>query len=89
MADFEEHVRALQTLVSANVERNVTLTEAMAKVRELLGSGRSYNKSGYSMKIFKLTREVQRPTQFVESKNLELHVIPELVEEPSCLREKI
>lgn len=36
LARFEENVRALQTLVSANVEQKVTLTDAMMRIRELL-----------------------------------------------------
>lgn len=52
-ARFEEHVCALQTLVDANVEQKVTLTDVMATVRELLESVRSSNKSDYSLKITK------------------------------------
>lgn len=38
-ACFEEHVRALQALVNLNVERKVTFTGGMAKIRDLLQSG--------------------------------------------------
>lgn len=64
-ARFEEHVRALQALVNANVERKVTLTEIMATVRELFKSDRSINGPVYSVKIPKMTREVQRLTSLV------------------------
>lgn len=39
LAPFEKHVRALQVLVSANVERKVTLNDAMTKIWELHESG--------------------------------------------------
>lgn len=35
-ARFQEHVRAPDALVNGNVEQNITLTEAMARVKELL-----------------------------------------------------
>lgn len=41
IACIEEHARALQTLANANVELKVALTDAVAKIRELLESGRS------------------------------------------------
>lgn len=42
LARFEEHIRSLQTLVNANVDRKVTFTGAMAKIMELLESGRPF-----------------------------------------------
>lgn len=48
---FEEHVHALQALVNTNVERKGPLTDAVAKIRQLLESGRSINCSEYSLKI--------------------------------------
>lgn len=45
LARFEKHVRAVQTLVDANVERKVTFTDAMAKIRELLESDFLINSS--------------------------------------------
>lgn len=58
LARFEENVRALQPTVNANVERKVTITNAMGKVRELRECGRSVDQSDYSVEISKLTREV-------------------------------
>lgn len=75
-ARFEKHFRALQALVNANVERMVTLADAMSKVEKLLESGLSINRSDYSVKISKLTREVQRLAGHVESKDLELQTMP-------------
>lgn len=40
LARVEKHVRALQTLVSANVEQKEKLTDIMTKIRELFQSGR-------------------------------------------------
>lgn len=50
-ARFEEHVCALHTLGNANVQRKVSLTEAIAKVRNLLESVRSIDNYDYSMKV--------------------------------------
>lgn len=58
LAQFEEYVHLLQTLVNANVKQKVTLTDATAKIRKLLDSDRSIDRSDYSEKISKLTREV-------------------------------
>lgn len=85
LACLEKHVRLLQTLVNANVERKITLTNSMGKTMELFGSGRSIDRLDYSVKIEKLTREVQRLTGLVESKNLKLQSMPGLVEETSRL----
>lgn len=46
--------------------------EAITVVRELRESGRSFEKSDYSVKILKLTRDVQRLTGLVELKDLEV-----------------
>lgn len=51
LACFEEQVGDLQALVKANVAQILTLREAMTTVTELLESGRSINKSDYSVKI--------------------------------------
>lgn len=48
-ARFEEHIRSLQKLVNANAEWKVSLTDAMAKTRELLKSPRSIDVLGYSV----------------------------------------
>lgn len=88
-ARFEKHARPLQTLVNANVERVVSLTFDMAKVRELLESGHSISKSDCSVKASKLTREVRRLTGLVESKALALHTIPRLLEKSSPLWEEL
>lgn len=55
LALLEKHFRTLQALVNAKVERNVTLMDVMAKVRELYESGRSINNSEYSSKLSRLT----------------------------------
>lgn len=39
-ACFEKNVRSLQTLVNANAEWKVMLSNAMDKITELLGGGR-------------------------------------------------
>lgn len=51
LSRFEEHVRALHALVNDNLKRKVTLIDVMARVGELHRSGRSINKSNYSVKI--------------------------------------
>lgn len=89
LARLEEHVRALQALVKANVERNGTLKDVMTTVRDLLESGRHIKKSDNTEKISKLTREVQRLTVLMESKNSDLQTMPGLVEEASRLRDDI
>lgn len=75
-------------MVIANVERKVALMEGMTKVRELPESIPSIDSSHCSVKISKLTREIQRLTGLVESKSLKLQTMPGLVDEASCLREK-
>lgn len=67
LSRFEEHVCSLQALVNGNVERMMSLTEAMTRARKLLENDRSINKSDYSVKIPKLTAKVQRLTGVVES----------------------
>lgn len=57
---------AQQALVDANVERKVTMTEAVAKVRELLLCGRSIIKSDNFEMTLKLTTKVQRITDLFE-----------------------
>lgn len=83
---FEKHVRALRTLVNANVEQKVTLTDAMARIRELLESARSIDCLGYSIKISKLVRELQRLSGLVDSKDLEVRTMLWLVDKASSLR---
>lgn len=70
LAHFENHVHALQPLVIANVERKVTLEDAMTAIRELSEGGRNIQKSDYSVKNEKLTLEIQRSTGLVEAKDL-------------------
>lgn len=83
LACFMKHVHALQALVEANEERYVTLMEAMAKVRDLFGSGRSIFRSFYSLRISKLTREDQSLTGLVRSKELELESMRGFIQEAS------
>lgn len=85
LARFQEHVRALQALVNANVDREVAIAHAMAKVGELLKIGRSIKKSDYAVKLSELTREVLLLTGLVESKDLEFQTIPGLKQEASRL----
>lgn len=89
LARSEEHVRAMQTPVNANVQQKVPLRNAMAKIRELLESSRSIDWYNYSVKISKLTGVAQQLTGPVKSKDLELQTMPGLVEEVSHLREKL
>lgn len=46
---FEDNARTSQTLLNMNVEWRITLTDAMAKLWELLQSGSSVESSGYSL----------------------------------------
>lgn len=89
LARFEGHVRAVQALLNANFDRKVTLKDAMTTVRELLQSGYNINKLDFSVKIPKLTQELQRLSGLVKSKGLELQTTPGLVEEASYLREEL
>lgn len=50
-AGFKEHVCALQVLVIAKMERKVVLSDAMRKLKDLLESGYSIQKSDCSVKI--------------------------------------
>lgn len=56
---LEKNAQALRFLVNANVERKLTSTDSMAKIRKLLESGLSIHRSDYFVKISKLAREVQ------------------------------
>lgn len=86
---FGDHVRALQALVNVSIERSGTITDAVAKIRLLVNSGRSINRSEYSSQISKLTREAKRITDLVETSDLELEKIPELVEQSRRLWEEL
>lgn len=86
---FEEYIRDLQALVDDIADRKVTMTDAMERVGELFQSGPSVNKSENSVNILKLKREVQRPTDLIESKVLELQMVLGLSEETICLQGKI
>lgn len=76
---LEEHVRSLQTVFNASIGRKITLTDAIAKIRDLLESGCLIDHSHYFMKIAKMKREVQRLTGSVESKILELQSMRGLI----------
>lgn len=71
LARFEEYIRWLRTMVNANVERKVMLTKVIAKIRNLLASSLSINRSDYSVKIAELTKKIQRLLDLVESKDLD------------------
>lgn len=62
--------------------------DTMATVRELLEKGRFVENLDYSLKISKLTQEVQWRIVLFESKDLELHTKPGSMEAPSRLPEK-
>lgn len=79
LARFGEHICALQTLVNANVERQVILKDSIAKSRVLLKSGPSVDRSEYSVKISKLARELQWLSSLVQWKNLKLQTIALLI----------
>lgn len=84
---FEEYAWVLQTSVNANAEQKVTLTDAMTKFWDVFKSGRSIDCLGFSVKILKLKRAVQRLSGLVESNNWELQTILGLIEEASRLRD--
>lgn len=69
---FNEHLLLPQTVVDANVERMVTLSESTTDIRELHENGCSINRLDYSAEIAKFTHEVQRLSGLVESKNSKL-----------------
>lgn len=83
---YAERVRAVQILINANVQRKVTLTDVMAKVRELLERDHSVHKSYYSVEISNRAREVQRLTGLFVSKNLESQTMLGLEDKASRLR---
>lgn len=85
---FEERFISPQAIVNDNVERKVTLKDSMKTERELLKIGRSIDGSEHSVKIAKVTKEIQRMTGLVKWKDLELQTLPELVHEASRLREE-
>lgn len=86
---FEELIRALKALVHANMDRKVTLTDAMVNIRELLECNRSIQHSDYFVMILKPTQEKQRVMGPVESKGFELQTMPGLVDESSRLWEEL
>lgn len=71
------------------MEPKITLTDAIAKITELLESCCSIDRSDYTVKIGRVTRKVQRLTDFVESKDLKLQTMLGLVEKTRRLREKL
>lgn len=88
LGSFEDHFCALQASVNENVDRKVTLTDAITKIRELLQISLSINLSDYSVKISKVAREVQRLSILVETKGSELQTMPGRVDEASQLRQE-
>lgn len=88
LARVKEHVCALQTLVNANVKRKLTLTDPVAKIKRLLQSGRLIDGSDFSVNIAKLKGEVHQLTGLIESKDLKLQTVSEIVEDVNGLREK-
>lgn len=89
MACFEEDICASHAFVNSNVERKVTLIEVMVKARKPVVSGRPIIKPDCSLKISKLTREVQGLTGHVESNDLKLDTMPGLEEKTGRLREEL
>lgn len=61
----------------------------MTTVRELLESCRNIDKTDYFASVSKRTRERQRVTGLVESKDLELQTTPRLVQQTSRVREEL
>lgn len=53
-ARAEKKVRALRTLANANVERNLTIVDAMSNIRKQLEGERSIDCSDHFVKILKL-----------------------------------
>lgn len=86
LAHFEEHVFGLYSLFNSNVERKVTWKDAMTGVKKLLDKCRNINKLAYSVKLAKLTRELQQRTGLIKSKDLELQTMLSSVKEASRLR---
>lgn len=71
------------------MERKVTLTKAIRRIRKLLESGRSIDHPDYSVKILKIAREVQRLSGLVASKGLKLQTAVGLVGKPSRFWEEL
>lgn len=88
-ARFEQHVWAPHARENANVKRNLTIANALAKIRELLESVHSIKCSNHFVKISKSTRKLQQLTGPNELKGLELQTMPRLVDEASRLREEL
>lgn len=86
---FAEHVRALRTLVIANVERKMKLMDAVAKLWQQLDSASSIDRRGYFVKSLNLLQDELRLSCPVESKNPEFPTMPRLVDETSSLRENL
>lgn len=80
LVHFKKRARVLQDPLTANVERKITLTEAILTARELLERCRSIDNSDYSAEISKGTQDLQRQTVQVKSKDFEMQTIPGLVE---------
>lgn len=85
---FEDHARALQAHVNANVERKVWLRDVIGTVRELLESGLHIRKSPFSVKVAKLKQKVARLTDLVNIKGLERQTMSRQVEDAGRLQEE-
>lgn len=59
LACFEEQVCSQQASINANVERKKTITNVVSKIGQLHESGRSINRSDYSLEILKLSGGVE------------------------------
>lgn len=58
----------MQTIVSANMERNVIFTDAMANILELLESRRPIDCSDQSVKVLRLGQKIPRLSVLVVSR---------------------
>lgn len=92
---FEKNVDALRTLVNTNVDRMIGLTDVLSRIWGLFESCCFIDRLDYTVNILKLAREVQLLSGLAESKDLELQMVPSLVDEasyiwkePSELKEK-
>lgn len=88
-ARFDDHARALQSIISEDLEQEATSIETMAKTPELLETGRLTYCADYMIRIAKLLAEMQRFSSLVGSKHLEVNTLPALVENASRTQEEL
>lgn len=85
----KQHVKALQTLFNANVERRGTLTDATENIREHFVNGCSIDRLNHSVKISKLVRVIQPMLGLIESNDLNPKKMSGSVDKANHLRVEI